>query len=72
MPIQLHFIINNENCCASDFSVIRSIYSEVFVLITILNMSRGKRVLFPSMAQLGWSILMDAADLEITSPQLLC
>ena len=62
--IPLHLIINNENCCVARLFVFCSIYSNVFVFTPSLTISRGKIVFFLQIAQSGWSILVDTANVE--------
>ena len=54
-----------QNCCVARLFVFRSIYSEVYAFTPCLTISRGKRVSVLQMAKSGWSILVDAADLEV-------
>ena len=60
----LHLIINNKNCCLVVFFVF-SLILEVFVLTPSLTIFRGKRVFSLQISQFDWSILVDAADLEV-------
>ena len=66
----LHLIVNNENCCVT--RLLYSVpYAQKFCVNTEPDYIQRENSLFRIMAQFGWSILMDAADLEAVLVVLL-